>query len=107
MYRSEAEYEADSEVMKRGDIVGCEGHPGKTKKGELSVIPTTMKLLSPCFHQLPMLHYGLKDKVDGRGWCGWRVWFCGGFVGLVGWVVGFVGVVLWGWSGWFYGGLFD
>lgn len=62
MYRSEAEYEADSEVMKRGDIVGCEGHPGKTKKGELSVIPTTMKLLSPCFHQLPMLHYGLKDK---------------------------------------------
>lgn len=37
---------------------------GKTKKGELSIIPESMELLSPCLHQLPMLHYGLKDKVD-------------------------------------------
>ena len=36
---------------------------GKTKKGELSIIPQEMQLLSPCLHQLPKLHYGLKEKV--------------------------------------------
>lgn len=48
--------------MRRGDIVGVQGYPGKTKKGELSVIPRKLKLLSPCLHMLPHLHYGLKDK---------------------------------------------
>lgn len=37
--------------------------PGKTKKGELSIMPSEMTLLSPCLHMLPHLHYGLKDKV--------------------------------------------
>ena len=35
---------------------------GKTKKGELSIIPKTVTLLAPCLHMLPHLHYGLKDK---------------------------------------------
>jgi lysyl-tRNA synthetase class 2 len=48
--------------LRRGDIVGVVGNPGKTKKGELSVIPTTLQLLSPCLHMLPHLHYGIKDK---------------------------------------------
>ncbi|XP_013404463.1 lysine--tRNA ligase-like isoform X1 [Lingula anatina] len=51
-----------NEKLKRGDIMGCIGNPGKTKKGELSILPTKMELLSPCLHQLPHLHYGLKDK---------------------------------------------
>ena len=42
-------------------IVHC---VGKTKKGELSIMPSQMTLLSPCLHQLPKLHYGLKDKVQ-------------------------------------------
>ena len=40
-----------------------EGNPGKTKKGELSIIPHEITLLSPCLHMLPHLHFGLKDKV--------------------------------------------
>lgn len=36
--------------------------PAKTKKGELSIVPLTVELLSPCLHMLPHLHYGLKDK---------------------------------------------
>ena len=36
---------------------------GRTKTGELSIIPSYMELLAPCLHQLPALHYGLKDKV--------------------------------------------
>lgn len=35
----------------------------KTKKGELSIVPVEMTLLSPCLHQMPHLYYGLKDKV--------------------------------------------
>ena len=34
----------------------------KTKKGELSIVPKTVTLLSPCLHMLPHLHFGLKDK---------------------------------------------
>lgn len=48
--------------IRRGDIIGVKGKPGKTKKGELSIMPLTVTLLSPCLHMLPHLHYGLKDK---------------------------------------------
>jgi len=51
-----------NEHIKRGDIVGVIGHPGKTKKGELSIVPTELRLLAPCLHMLPALHYGVKDQ---------------------------------------------
>lgn len=34
----------------------------KTVKGELSIVPSELTLLSPCLHMLPHLHFGLKDK---------------------------------------------
>nr|AEB77710.1 lysyl-tRNA synthetase [Antheraea pernyi] len=58
----ESEFETDTDKLRRGDIIGCIGHPGKTKKGELSIVPQSIKLLSPCLHMLPHLHFGLKDK---------------------------------------------
>ncbi|EDW06924.2 uncharacterized protein Dmoj_GI15452 [Drosophila mojavensis] len=61
-YKSEAAFEQDTAKLRRGDIIGVNGHPGKTKKGELSIMPTELKLLSPCLHMLPHLHFGLKDK---------------------------------------------
>ncbi|KAK7481677.1 hypothetical protein BaRGS_00027050 [Batillaria attramentaria] len=61
-YVSEAAYEKMTEKLKRGDMVGVTGKPGKTKKGELSIIPSEITLLAPCLHQLPHLYYGLKDK---------------------------------------------
>ncbi|KAK9822199.1 hypothetical protein WJX81_002806 [Elliptochloris bilobata] len=39
--------------VKRGDIVGVEGFPGKSKKGELSIFPRTLVVLAPCLHMLP------------------------------------------------------
>lgn len=39
--------------LRRGDIVGVTGHPGKSKKGELSVFATKLQLLSPCLQMLP------------------------------------------------------
>lgn len=61
-YKSESEFYEINNVLHIGDIIGCTGIPGKTKLGELSVIPSQMILLSPCLHQLPSSHYGLKDK---------------------------------------------
>lgn len=61
-YESENAFFEDTDKVRRGDIIGVVGHPGKTKKGELSVIPKKIQLLSPCLHMLPHLHYGLKDK---------------------------------------------
>ncbi|XP_029284566.1 lysine--tRNA ligase isoform X1 [Cottoperca gobio] len=61
-YKSEEAFVAINNKLRRGDIIGVRGNPGKTKKGELSIIPTEMTLLSPCLHMLPHLHFGLKDK---------------------------------------------
>ncbi|KAJ8951787.1 hypothetical protein NQ318_019760 [Aromia moschata] len=60
--RQTSKFVDDLAKIRRGDIIGVEGVPTKTKKGELSVMPRKIKLLSPCLHMLPHLHYGLKDK---------------------------------------------
>lgn len=62
-YKSEDDFVAINNKLRRGDIIGVRGNPGKTKKGELSIVPVEMTLLSPCLHMLPHLHFGLKDKV--------------------------------------------
>ena len=46
----------------RGDIVGVKGYIAKTKKGELSIVPSSMKILAPCLHMLPHMHFGVVDK---------------------------------------------
>lgn len=61
-YYNEEKFAEDTGKIRRGDIIGVEGLPTKTKKGELSVMPKKIKLLSPCLHMLPHLHFGLKDK---------------------------------------------
>ncbi|CAO2610055.1 Lysine--tRNA ligase [Lemmus lemmus] len=61
-YKSEEEFVRINNKLRRGDIIGVQGNPGKTKKGELSIIPSEITLLSPCLHMLPHLHFGLKDK---------------------------------------------
>lgn len=57
IFATQANYEADFEViprvLRRGDIIGVEGYPGKTKTGELSIRPTKIVPLSYCLHQLP------------------------------------------------------
>jgi lysyl-tRNA synthetase, class II len=55
-------YEWVRDNVRRGDIIGVEGHPGKTKLGELSIMPKRMVILTPCLHMLPKSFYGLKDQ---------------------------------------------
>ncbi|XP_061404685.1 lysine--tRNA ligase isoform X1 [Lethenteron reissneri] len=61
-YKTENDFFLTNNKLRRGDVVGVRGSPGKTKKGELSIVPSEMVLLSPCLHMLPHLHFGLKDK---------------------------------------------
>ncbi|ETO20619.1 cytoplasmic lysine-tRNA ligase Krs1 (predicted) [Reticulomyxa filosa] len=47
------EYDRVHNLIRRGDIIGVEGYPGKTKAGELSVFARHCMLLSPCLRMLP------------------------------------------------------
>ncbi len=47
-----ADFQALMNSVKRGDIIGVEGFPGKSKRGELSVFPTGVQVLAPCLHMI-------------------------------------------------------
>ncbi|CAA6662091.1 unnamed protein product [Spirodela intermedia] len=49
----EAEFSRLHSGVKRGDIVGICGYPGKSKRGELSIFPKSFLVLSPCLHMMP------------------------------------------------------
>ncbi|KAJ5525525.1 uncharacterized protein N7484_004347 [Penicillium longicatenatum] len=60
-------FEDQHEHLRRGDIVGIVGFPGRTAPknradGELSIFATEVILLSPCLHAIPSEHYGFQDK---------------------------------------------
>lgn len=61
------EYEAMHEYLRRGDIIGIIGYPGRTSpakggEGEVSVFASKVQLLTPCLHMLPTEHFGFKDQ---------------------------------------------
>jgi lysyl-tRNA synthetase, class II len=62
-YGSQDLFLSETGKVRRGDIIGVTGVPCRTKKGELSMLPKSIAVLSPCLHMLPHLHFGLKDKV--------------------------------------------
>ncbi|XP_057546928.1 lysine--tRNA ligase-like [Amaranthus tricolor] len=49
----EAEFSKFHDSVKRGDIIGVTGFPGKTKRGELSIFPKLFVVLSHCLHMMP------------------------------------------------------
>ncbi|PBP20220.1 putative Lysyl-tRNA synthetase, cytoplasmic [Diplocarpon rosae] len=64
-------FEQQHEHLRRGDIIGIVGYPGRTapknkiekgEEGELSILATEIVLLTPCLHQLPDEYYGFKDQ---------------------------------------------
>ena len=56
------DFEKVHELFKRGDIMGVYGRPGRSKTGELSIIPSFVQHLSYCLHMLPTDYSGLKDQ---------------------------------------------
>ncbi|MCJ1380281.1 lysyl-tRNA synthetase [Xylographa soralifera] len=60
-------FEEQHEHLRRGDIIGIVGYPGRTAprnrpEGELSIFARDIILLTPCLHQIPSEHYGFKDQ---------------------------------------------
>ncbi|KAH8750880.1 putative Lysyl-tRNA synthetase, cytoplasmic [Hyaloscypha finlandica] len=64
-------FEEQHEHLRRGDIIGIVGYPGRTapknkiekgEEGELSIFAMEIILLTPCLHQLPDEYYGFKDQ---------------------------------------------
>ncbi|KAL2112612.1 hypothetical protein VUR80DRAFT_7037 [Thermomyces stellatus] len=63
-------FEAQHEHLRRGDVIGIVGFPGRTapksrlakgEEGELSIFATEIVLLTPCLHALPDEYYGFKN----------------------------------------------
>jgi len=59
-------FEKQHEHIRRGDIIGVVGWPGRTNPekrdtGELSVFAKEVILLTPCLHMIPSEHFGFKD----------------------------------------------
>ena len=61
-HEGELDFKTTHHYIRRGDIIGVRGKPGRTKTGELSLMPGLVKLLSPCLHMLPTAITGLKDQ---------------------------------------------
>lgn len=58
---TDGDFLAAHDLLRRGDVVGVKGFPAKTKKGELSIVPRSIQLLSPNLKMLP------KAAVNDRG----------------------------------------
>lgn len=48
-------------TLRRGDVIGIRGFPGKSKRGELSIIPFELQLLAPCVPNLPDKRSRMRD----------------------------------------------
>ena len=57
----EADFVALHNATRRGDIIGVRGFPGRSKKGELSIFPAELKVLTPCLRMLPGERVGVRD----------------------------------------------
>ena len=60
-YEDKDNFKLINDTIRRGDVIGITGFVGKSLRGELSVYPLKLVLLTPCFKYLPKLCHGLKD----------------------------------------------
>jgi len=56
------DFKEEHKLIKRGDIIGVVGMPGKSKTGEMSIFATQVKCLSACMHMLPKTHQSFTDQ---------------------------------------------
>ncbi|KAM5553806.1 hypothetical protein ABKV19_025834 [Rosa sericea] len=68
----ESEFSRFHSSVKRGDLVGVSGFPGKTKRGELSIFPRSFTVLSHCLHMMPRQKAGpVSDNANLKKTDGW------------------------------------
>lgn len=65
-YENKEKFMYINSMIHRGDIIGANGYPGKSKTGELSIYPVEVILLSPFYKMhLPKQYFGMGD-IDTR-----------------------------------------
>lgn len=47
------QFEEITDFLRRGDIIGVVGHPGRSRTGEFSIMAESVTLLTPCLYQVP------------------------------------------------------
>ncbi|KAJ3446740.1 lysyl-tRNA synthetase [Anaeramoeba flamelloides] len=57
----EGDFVATHNKIKPGDIIGVKGIPGRSGKGELSIFPKAITVLTPCLRQFPSQYFRLRD----------------------------------------------
>jgi len=62
-YKGLRTFEEVHSTIRRGDIIGIIGRPGRTATNELSIAPGEVHLLSPCLHMLPDAHKRYLDLI--------------------------------------------
>ena len=62
-YQGDLKNEVD--ILRRGDVIGISGFPGRTKSGELSINAQSIKVLAPCLRKMANNHVKL-DNIDKR-----------------------------------------
>ncbi|KYQ88791.1 leucyl-tRNA synthetase [Tieghemostelium lacteum] len=53
-YENTSEYQLLHQILRKGDIIECSGIPAKSKLGELSIIPKSIQILTPCLRPIPL-----------------------------------------------------
>jgi len=60
-YNDKEKFAEINKLIHRGDIVGVRGFVGKSIRGELSIYPLELVLLTPCYKYIPKQYFGLVD----------------------------------------------
>ena len=60
-YEDQEKFQEINKLIHRGDYVGVRGFVGKSLKGELSIYPLELVLLTPCYKYLPKQFFGIND----------------------------------------------
>ena len=62
-YERKEHFKPIHNILHPGDIIWIRGFVGKSKRGELSIMPREIQLLSPCMKSFPRKEFGIKDPV--------------------------------------------
>jgi lysyl-tRNA synthetase class 2 len=65
-YEDQANWPIVHQTLRRGDIIGVTGYPACSNTGELSIVPTKVLLLAPCFHNLPPKLVDMETRFRSR-----------------------------------------
>jgi lysyl-tRNA synthetase class 2 len=65
-YEDKEKWDVIIQFLRIGDIIAAVGHPSRSKKKELSIIPVEIVILSPCLHMIPRKILDIESRYRSR-----------------------------------------